>query len=404
MSRNAFSSRAFSLIRRGLRWIPRPALGGLLVLALAATASAGPREQARRMHDRLAGVPPSAAVLDAMETLIAAADPLAAADLAMQDPAFYTVSLKNFFTPWTNEEQTVFADLNDFVATAIGLVRDDRPFTEVLTADTVYVGAPGVVGAAYSHTNNTHYRQLEQNRVDLSNPALFVPVPQSTLPGSQIDQDSAAGVITTRAAGEAFFSAGTNRRMWRFIGMNFLCRDMEQLKDISRPVDRIRQDVSRSPGGDSTIFQNHCTGCHSGMDAVAGAFAYFEWDQDLERVIHTPGTVQPKHLINANTFPFGFETVDNRWDNYWRTGPNAALGWRRPEAGGFGAKSLGEEVAMSRAFSVCQVEQVFEHVCFRPPNSQADADEIERIADVFEAESYSLKRVFAETATYCMGQ
>src|SRR5262245_54257675 len=38
----------------------------LLALA-AATAGAGPREQAKRIHDRLAGVPPSASVLDAME-------------------------------------------------------------------------------------------------------------------------------------------------------------------------------------------------------------------------------------------------------------------------------------------------------------------------------------------------
>ena len=29
--------------------------------------------------------------------------------------------------------------------------------------------------------------------------------------------------------------------------------------------------------------------------------------------------------------------------------------------------------------------------------------EVDRIADVFEAQSYSMKRVFAETASYCMG-
>ena len=39
--------------------------------------------------------------------------------------------------------------------------------------------------------------------------------------------------------------------MWRFTAMNYLCRDMEALKDTSRPTDRIRQDVNRSPGGDS---------------------------------------------------------------------------------------------------------------------------------------------------------
>ena len=90
------------------------------------------------------------------------------------------------------------------------------------------------------------------------------------LPGSQISAADAAGVVTTRAAAEAFFSAGTNRRMWRYTAKNYLCRDMEALKDTSRPTDRIRQDVNRSPGGDSEIFHTQCAGCHSGMDARRG--------------------------------------------------------------------------------------------------------------------------------------
>jgi hypothetical protein len=387
-----------SLLRRSTR-----ALACALVLLAALPAAAGPREQARRLHDRLAGVPPDAATLDAMAARITAGDALGAAYLAMQDPAFYGTSLKNWITPWTNVERTVFADLNDYTATVIGMIRDDVPFTEVLSADLVYVGAPGVVAPAYSHVDNEHYRQLELQRVDLGDPALLVPVPQSTLPGSQLVAGETAGVTTTRAAGLAFFSAGTNRRMWRFTAMNFLCRDMEELKDISRPVDRIRQDVSRSPGGDSTIFQNSCSGCHSGMDAVAGAYAYFEWDEAQQRVVHTRGMVQPKHLINSNVFPYGWITIDDRWDNYWREGPNANLLWRGPSPGGFGAKTLGQEVAASRAFSVCQVEKAFEHVCFRPPSSLEDVAEIARVADVFEAQGFSMKRVFAEVGAYCMG-
>jgi hypothetical protein len=58
---------------------------------------------------------------------------------------------------------------------------------------------------------------------------------------------------------------------------------------------------------------------------------------------------------------------------------------------------------MSRAFSECQVTKVFERVCMHPPTGQADYDEVQRIANVFEANNYSLKRVFAETAVYCMG-
>ena len=375
-----------------------------LVLLLGAPASAGPREQARKLHDRLAGVPPSAAVLDQMAALIATGDPadtLAAANIAMQNPQFLMTSVKNMVTPWTNVERTVHSDLNDYTALVIGMIRDDVPFDQVLTADLMYVGAN--VQPAYSQTDNAHYQAVESQRVDLSNPALFTPVPQSTLPGSQMMAGDTAGVITTRAAGESFFSAGTNRRMWRFTTLNYLCRDMELLHDITRPVDRIRQDVSRSPGGDSRLFHNACSGCHSGMDAVAGAFAYFDWDATQMRVVYTPGSVAPKYLINGSNFPYGYITTDNRWDNYWRQGSHANLDWRGPNAGGYGAKTLGEEVASSRAFSVCQVEKVFQHVCFRPPNSDADGTKVDDIATIFEANNYSMKRVFAEVGAYCMG-
>lgn len=379
------------------------ALLALCALGVPGDAAAGPREQAKRMHDRIVGVPPSDAMLSAMQADIAGGDPLAAANRAMTNPLFYTSALKNFVTPWTNMPQTVFADLNDYSATVIGMIRDDVPFDQVLTADLVYTGASGVVPTGYSQTDNIHYQELEQNHVDLSNPALLVPRMQSTLPGSQLTAADTAGVITTRAAGEAFFSAGTNRRMWRFTAINFLCRDMEQLNDITRPADRVRQDVTRSPGGDSRIFHNTCVGCHSGMDALAGAFAYFEWDATAGRTTFTRNQVTQKHLINATNFPGGYVTVDDSWLNLWRVGPNSYLGWRGATGSGNGPKSLGAEVAASRAFSECQVEKVFRRVCLRPPEDAADRAEVQRIADVFEAQNRSMKRVFAETAAYCMG-
>ena len=374
-----------------------------LGVLLAHPSFAGPREQAKRMHDRLVGVPPTEAVLASMEAAIAGGDPVGAAQQAMQHPLYYISALKNFVTPWTNVERTVHAPLNDYTATVIGIVRDDRPFTDVLSADLVYVGAPGVVAPPYSHTNNDHYEQLESSRADLSDPTVLIAMTQSGLSGAQLVSGDTAGVITTRAAGEAFFSAGTNRRMWRFIGINYLCRDMEQLNDITRPSDRIRQDVTRSPGGDSRIFHNTCVGCHSGMDPLTGAFAYFEWDANLERVVFTPGQVQNKFLINAQTFPYGYVTLDDSWENYWRAGANAALGWRAAASSGNGPKGLGVEVASSRGFSECQVEKVFERLCLRPPANPQERAEIQRVADVFEGQGYSLKQVFAELAAYCMG-
>jgi hypothetical protein len=373
------------------------------MLFLAQVAAAGPYERARRMHDRLVGIPPSDQVLQDMVDAITATppDPEGAALVAMQNPVFYTTTLKNWVSPWTNVPQTVFADLNDYTATVIGIVRDDLPFDQVLYGDILYVGN---VSPGYSHTDNEHYRELELQRVDLSLPANLARETQSGQNGAAVDSTSAAGIITTRAAGEAFFSAGTNRRMWRFVSMNFLCRDLEDTKDTSRPVGRIRKDVSRSPGGDSSIFLNHCSGCHTGMDPMAGAFAYFNWDDEQMRTVYTPGSVQAKYGINAETFPLGYETLDDSWENYWREGPISDLGWDQSLLGsGFGPQSMGREVASSRAFALCQVEKVFSQVCFRPPSSTDDATAVETIATSFEA-GYSMKNVFAEVAAYCTAE
>ena len=145
-------------------------------------------------------------------------------------------------------------------------------------------------------------------------------VPASSQPSMVYLPAATAGVMTTRAAAEAFFMAGTNRAMFRFTLLNHLCNDLEQVKDISLSPDRIRQDISRSPGGDSRIFMNSCAGCHTGMDPMAQAFAYYNYDTASGSIQYTPGTVQPKYHINANTFKYGYVTPDDHWDNYWRSG------------------------------------------------------------------------------------
>ena len=319
----------------------------LLCLGVAAVAGADARDQALRIHDRLVGVPPDPTTLQAMANLIQASGQtgaVQAAEMAMQHPAFYNVSLRNFAAPWTNVEGSVYVELNDYIATVIGMIRDDHPWNEVLSADLVYVGQ-GAGLPAYSVGDNDHYRALEEARVDLSQRANLDARTQSSLHPDLTAAD-AAGIVTTRAAAEAFFSAGTNRRMWRFTSLNFLCRDLEQLHDTSRPADRVRQDVNRSPGGDSLLFHNQCVGCHAGQDGLAGAYAYYEWDGS--RLVFTPGQVADKHLINDNTFPGGYVTVDDSWINFWRHGPNAALGWTGGRDSGNGAASLGVEVASSR--------------------------------------------------------
>jgi hypothetical protein len=337
-----------------------------------------------------------------METAIVSGDTTAAAMMAIDNSAFYNVTLKNFVTPWTNEDQTVYAPLNDYTATVIGMIRDDVPFNTVLSTDLVYTGDPALGLPAYSASDNAHYAALEDRGIDLKTG--LVPNSQSALSNGVLPASATAGVMTTRAAAAAFFSAGTNRAMFRFTLMNYLCSDLEQLKDITRSPDRIRQDVSRSPGGDSRIFMNSCIGCHSGMDPMAQAFAYYEYNESSGSIEYTPGSVQPKYLINSDTFKYGFVTPDDRWHNYWRSGQNALLGWDPALPGsGHGAKSLGMELANSDAFAQCQVEKAFRTVCLREPGNSADRAVVASITTDFRSSNYNMKDVFAATAVYCMG-
>jgi hypothetical protein len=375
----------------------------LLCMTVASLSAAGPREQAKRLHDRLAGVPPSSTVLDAMEAKVAAGNALGAAMDAMNNPAFYNTTVRELATPWTNRDKSVHVDLNDSTATVIGMVRDDVPFQQVLYEDIVYVGSNAATGVPYSQTDNNHYLALQDNHVDLSNPANLARQMQSSLPGAVIGPAETAGIMTTRGFAQAFFVAGTNRAALRFATLDFMCMDMEDFRDVTAWPDRVRQDVSRSPGGDSNLFLNDCLGCHAGMDGLAGAFAYYDFDDTAQALAYTPGSVQPKYFRGASTFPFGYETLGDSWINYWRSGPNAFVGWRGPGSGS-GAKSLGQELAQTRQFSECQVKKVFEKVCYRPPNGTADLAAVQSIANSFEANNGSMKRVFAETAVYCMGQ
>ena len=251
------------------------------------------------------------------------------------------------------------------------------------------------------------YDALDANNADLS--AHLVSSTQSSLDG--IPVAATAGVMTTRGAASAFFINGTNRAMFRFTMLNHLCNDLQQVMDITRPPDWIRQDVTRSPGGVSTLFLTNCIGCHSGMDPMAAAFAFYNFSatdatmtDTTGQIVYTAGQVQAKYHINNTNFPQGFNTTDDSWTNHWRSGVNYGLGWSTSLPGsGNGAKSMGTELENSAAFASCQVTRVFKTVCLRAPNSQADFTQVTSMITSFQSHSYSLRQVFAEGAAYCMG-
>ena len=235
------------------------------------------RLKAWTLHNRIAGVPPLPSTLNQMENLILQNPGEMglenAAYLALQNNYFYNVRLKNWLKPLSNEERSKNVELNDFVATVIGAIRDsdnpNKPFSRILYDDLIYVGPSfGNEVENFSRSNNNHYREIENDFLNLQN--VLVERMQSenidTEPNIENNNrrdntnvvvngiNGAAGVLTTRAYGQSFYQAGTNRSVTRHTFMNFLCKDFEDMHDTTIPDFRVRRDVEREPGGDSLVM------------------------------------------------------------------------------------------------------------------------------------------------------
>ncbi|MBU6376491.1 MAG: putative Ig domain-containing protein, partial [Bdellovibrionales bacterium] len=229
---------------------------------------------------------------------------------------FYNTSLVRLFAGSTNRYNNPNVRLNDAIALNIGLVRDGIPYKEVLYGDHYYEPGAGLnLGTDYRGPikwrayENLAYENLHRMGFDLrdaqkvlvksasqtetiysaeqANYGLFSSSGQmislagrSTSGADFSASPDIAGVITTRAMADAFLNAGTNRRMVRFLLSNYLCHDIDVLKDTSAPDHLIRKDVDRSPGGSPSLFQTSCKGCHSIMDPLANAFAYVDFRSD----------------------------------------------------------------------------------------------------------------------------
>src|SRR5450631_343793 len=190
------------LVNRALR--AAACVGALVLLGANALAVNPNADQATRIYNRIAGVPPSATILQKMM----ATDAVSAGLLyATTDPAFYNDTIRNMAAPWTNRDQSVFVPLNDYTATVIGMVRDNVPFNTLLSADLVYIADSAAGVPAYSPSNNNMYQTMDDNNVDLK--AHLVTSTQSALTG--IPAAATAGIMTTRAGANAFFMDGTNR-------------------------------------------------------------------------------------------------------------------------------------------------------------------------------------------------
>jgi hypothetical protein len=333
-----------------------------------------------------------------METDIIPDQFTVAAVVATAQPNFYNVTLRNIFAAESNRDQSVFVPLNDYTVTAIGMVHDDVPYNTALSADILYT-LKGISPAALP-TDNAHYQAADTKALDIS--SNLVKTTQSATYG--YPAPAVAGLITTRAGAIQHFDAGTNRRGYSINIVNQTCHAMEQITDTSLPSDRVRQDVAASPGGDSRVRLQSCLGCHSHMDPMAGAFAYYNFDEMKGQMVYTAGTVNPKYFINSSNNPSGYVTVDDSWESRMRLGgadTNIFMFSASLPGKGNGAASFGQEIASSDAFATCQVQKAFKAVCLRAPSSTKDGTEIAALTSSFKSNGYKFKQVFADAAVYC---
>ena len=397
-----------------------------LAIIIATTAVANDysdRDLAVLIHNRIAAVPPPEKTLKEMAELLKQGKKLEAAQKATENPAFYNIKLFNIFSSWSNVAGSSRSELNDMTATLIGIVRDDKPFSEALTGDYLYTAKDGIKInkapiPAYAPTNNEHYKKLQQ--LDLKEN--LIQKPQKTLHSQQpFDKKAIAGILSSRAFAEAYFSAGTNRRSTAFVLKYFLCHDMESLHDIKDVDDsKVRKDVDRQPGGDPQLFRKRCVGCHAGMDAISGWNLYHDFQgnklvYDKSRLLSCDSSCrknrkdskQPVTRAEINKINFN-DAMDgavpnvrnDSFTNLWTTGQNAILGWGETTSGN-GARQWGEMIAESRAFASCMATHVYQHVCMVTPTSLKEKNLRDTLAQQFRND-YNMKNLFAMTAAGCL--
>lgn len=411
------------------------------VLICSTTAAfAAERDQAKKLYSALTGNTANKFQADLYENLIKQNKPGEAARLIIDsNKGFYNVTLKNFFTPMSNEDRTTFAPLNDMTATMIGVTRDETNFFKIFYEDIMYqfdgelitndiANLPskfnkyratqdwyflrdlGVAVPKYNRTKNDMYKIAEEGNVPLGDRNYFKKSQQmaytTTKPGA------IAGIFSTRAFAKAFYDAGTNRAPFSNFAKNFMCKDMEELNDITIPDFRVRRDVDRSPGGSSATFKTFCVGCHAGQDGLGGAFTYYDYvdgtmvysdhiSADQNGNVITVGPVAPKINLN-NIFPDGRITTSDSWINLWKQGQNEYLGWGTNLSGN-GAKDLGKMLSETKQVRTCLSERVFETVCHRKPASVPDKAVITEISNKFNGDG-NMKQLFIRAALACIGE
>lgn len=212
------------------------------------------------------------------------------------------------------------------------IVRNDRPFTEIVTADYIMV-------TPYTARGYGIYEELKDRFKNPEDPYEYIPVKLKALVARtrDDDQESAtgfyphAGILSTFQYMKRYPTTETNRNRLRarMYFQHFLGIDVLEL--AARVADAAAV-TARYPN--PTMQASECVVCHKTIDPVAGCF------QDYWKFEGVYG--RRKGGWFKDMFPAGFEGEDLPADQRWR-----ALQW------------LGERTAKDPRFAVAMVEHAY---------------------------------------------
>ncbi len=430
-------------------------------LKLGETTTADAGDKSILIYKRLVGAAPSPTdpVLDQIKQLITSNRVFDAAKLATAQDDFYRITLFRMAAKMMNTSETPNTPLNDFIATFIGCAREGlRSGTEcdastLLTGNYRYVrdfNLAGVTDPAerdrfyFDHIiNNSHYVRYQNGNFNLNHLVRQEPMLVGNYINSGFNGQDSMSQDLTRAVPPAYASSlllsrgfmsemalnGTNRRPVAFAFREFLCSPIGVWADAANSDERVGADVSRAPAGDPNIYQTTCRACHSGMDALRGAFAKVDFNanssfplvalQATNRISSTAEGGNPPGLSfwEMQNYPgvhykmnrsaqanVQYRVRDDSWQNFATSPRNAEyFGWNGPMSGN-GLNSFARMIASSERFPKCMAQRVFQEVCKRDPGAE-DIDMINWAAGEFKKDGFNLRNLFSRITIQreCLG-
>jgi hypothetical protein len=369
----------------------KASLLSLCLLTTAVSADTLEQTSAQNIYRRLTGfqIPITDPQIVNMTALLKQGNPKAAALIAAEDPKFLSGTIVPLAAKLGSFEASSFAPFNDFQALFVGIVRDNIDARELLSANYAYQFS---AGKPRSRNDNNNYSYYDFIPAKLNTTELIKVSPQWS---DQTEKD-VAGLLTTRGWAEAHYNAGTNRRAVERTFNMFLCSPIEKWRDITVSDEFVGRDVDRVPSGDPTTFQNTCRGCHGSMDGLRPAFGHFDFVND-KMIYMGKYSIAPKMNIHNTVFPHGYAVANDDWVNQTVESYDQYFGWRGA-VNGSGIHEFGQMIANSKAYTRCFANRAFTAICRRDANA-SENKLIQGLAEDFEKDKYSIKSLFANTAT-----